>query len=315
MAEKKCVLLDHDGGVDDLLALLFVLTMEESQLIGVNITPADCYPGYAAEASRKFLDLMGHSEVEVAISQVRGIHAFPDIWRAQPQIINAFPQLLNIKKPVAPLSEQDGSQMIIRQLLQSPEPVSYLMTGPCTTLVQALQKEPAIRGKIKEIIWMAGAIHVHGNVRTYTHDGSAEWNVYWDAVSSDWLLAKNLPLIMVPLDATNLVPVRIDFLEKIARQSAFEVSNLASLCWAVTINTIPGYDYLYHMWDVLASAFIGRPQFFHTAMMEIGVSTTLPNEGNTEEIPGNGQWVEVVQKVDRDAFYDYLLQQAQRNFA
>ncbi len=59
MAEKY-VLLDHDGGVDDLLALLFVLTMEEACLVGVNVTPADCYPAYAVEASRKILDLMGH---------------------------------------------------------------------------------------------------------------------------------------------------------------------------------------------------------------------------------------------------------------
>jgi len=314
MAEKY-VLLDHDGGVDDLLALLFVLTMEEACLVGVNVTPADCYPAYAAEASRKILDLMGHPEVEVGISQVRGINAFPDVWRAQPQIINAFPQLLKIKAPVAALSQEEGCRMIIRQLQQCPEPVSYLMTGPCTSLVQALQMEPAVREKIREIIWMAGAIHVHGNVRTYTHDGTAEWNVYWDAVSAQWLLTQNLPLIMVPLDATNLVPVRMDFLEKMAHQSDYEVSHLASLCWAVTVNTIPGYDYLYHMWDVLASAYIGRPQFFHTENREIEVSTSLPNEGQTQENAACGQWVKVVKQVDREAFYDYLLQQARRDFA
>lgn len=314
MSEKKCVFLDHDGGVDDLLALLFVSSMDEARLIGVNVTPADCYPDHAAEASRKILKLMGHSEVEVATSKVRGINAFPDMWRAQPQIINAFPQLLNINESRKNQSREEGTQMIFRHLKQCPEPVSYLMTGPCTTLVKALKQEPSIREKIKEIIWMAGAIHVHGNVRTYTHNGSAEWNVYWDAESAQWLLQQNLPLILVPLDATNLVPVHTDFLAKMAAQSTYEVSNLASLCWAVTVNTIPGYDYLYHMWDVLASVYVGRPAFFTTETMELEVSTSLPNEGETLEKPGSGNRVQVVKTVNKEAFYDYLLQLTRRNF-
>jgi len=314
MGKKKWVFLDHDGGVDDLLALLFVLSMDEVSLLGVNVTPADCYPGYAAEASCKIMDLMGNGDAAVAVSNARGINAFPDHWRAQPQIINAFPPLLKIHEPQTPLSEKTGCQFIIHQLQQCPEPVLYLMTGPCTTLVQALKREPALREKIKNIIWMAGAIHVHGNVRTYTHDGSAEWNVYWDAESAQWLLQQNLPLVLVPLDATNDVPVNKDFLKKMAVQSAYDVSNLASLCWAVTINTIPGYDYLYHMWDVLASVYIGRSELFSTEAMELDVSTSIPNEGETREMPGSGNRVQVVKTRDKEAFYQYLLQLTRKNF-
>ena len=315
MKKKKLVFLDHDGGVDDLLALLLLLTMDEAQLIGVNVTPADCFANPAAEASRKFLTLMGQPEVEVAISKARGINAFPDNWRAQPQIINAFPQLLNTDDDAGRLSPLEGSQYIIEKLRQASAPVSYLMTGPCTTLVHALHREPAVRKKIKEIVWMAGAIHVHGNVRTYTHDGSAEWNVYWDAASANWLVSQNLPLIMVPLDATNKVPVRIDFLRRMAGQADYEVANLASHCWAVTVNTIPGYDYPYHMWDVLATAYIGRPSYFHIKNLEIAISTKAPNEGATLKEDGSGKFVRMVSDVNRDEFYDYLLQQSRRNFA
>ncbi|MFP4091206.1 MAG: nucleoside hydrolase [Cyclobacteriaceae bacterium] len=310
----KAVFLDHDGGVDDLLALLLLLCAEEARLLGVAVTPADCFGKYAVEASRKFLDLMGQSQVEVALSQARGINAFPDMWRAQPMVINAFPQLLRIAEPEAPLSTMEASDFIIQTLQLSPEPVCYLMTGPCTTLVNALRKQPTIAAKISEIVWMAGAVEVHGNVRSYAHDGSAEWNVYWDASSAQWLLQQNLPLTLVPLDATNQVPVDMAFLQTLARQDNFQVSALASSCWAITINTIPGYDYTYHMWDVLAAAYVFRPAFFEGEITELNISTQLPDEGRTMISKGSGGWARVIRKVRKVDFYQYLMQQVRRNF-
>ena len=53
MPDKKLVLMDHDGGVDDLLSLMLLLTMPNIDLIGVSITPADCYLAFATEATRK----------------------------------------------------------------------------------------------------------------------------------------------------------------------------------------------------------------------------------------------------------------------
>ncbi|WKN31599.1 nucleoside hydrolase [Porifericola rhodea] len=311
---RKKVFLDHDGGVDDLLALLLVLTMEEVDLIGVSVTPADCYADSAAESSRKFIDLMMPRPVGVAISQARGMNPFPDVWRAQPQIINAFPQLLNMKSVHSPLSELEASDFIISQLMQCEEPVSYLMTGPCTTFVNALRKEPAIKDKISEIVWMAGAVDVHGNVRTYTHNGSAEWNVYWDPAGAQWLIEQNLPLTIVPLDATNHVPVTFDFLEQMASQHEYDVSYMASFCWAITVNTIPGYDYLYHMWDVLAAAVVTRKDIFTVEKMELEIAQKLPNQGETIAKPGSGSWVNVVTDASKDEFYNYLLAQSRKNF-
>ncbi len=312
---KQIVFFDHDGGVDDLLSLLLLLTMPETKLAGVVVTPADCYPSYAAEASRKFMDLMGRTDTPLAISAVRGVNAFPDIWRAQPQIINALPQLLAIDEPTTPLSSSDGVDFTVEILNNTNQPVTYLMTGPCTTLVDALKKDPSIAGKIKEIVWMAGAIHVPGNVRTYTHNGSAEWNVYWDAPSAYWLLKQNLPLTLIPLDVTNHVPVGMPFLKQLARQSQYEVSQLASVCWATTINSIPGYDYLYHMWDVLATVVVGKRDIFAMQQMALKVATEPPNEGETIEKLQTDGATTVVVSVQLPLFYDYLLNQFRQNFA
>ena len=74
---KQLVLMDHDGGVDDYLATMLLLTMDRIELFGVIVTPADCYVKPAVSATRKIIDLMGFSHIPVAESTVRGINSFP----------------------------------------------------------------------------------------------------------------------------------------------------------------------------------------------------------------------------------------------
>ncbi|MGC9502243.1 hypothetical protein [Baaleninema sp.] len=40
---QTLVLHDSDGGIDDYLSTLLLMTMENFELLGVVITPADCY--------------------------------------------------------------------------------------------------------------------------------------------------------------------------------------------------------------------------------------------------------------------------------
>lgn len=67
---KQLVLMDHDGGVDDYLATMLLLTMDHIELLGVVVTPADCYVQPAVSATRKIIDLMGSSHIPVAESTV-----------------------------------------------------------------------------------------------------------------------------------------------------------------------------------------------------------------------------------------------------
>ncbi len=55
MNSKKAVIFDHDGGIDDLLSLLLLLRLPNIEVIGVSITPADCYPDDALISTKKFL--------------------------------------------------------------------------------------------------------------------------------------------------------------------------------------------------------------------------------------------------------------------
>lgn len=304
---KRKVLLDHDGGVDDLLSLLLLTQIPEVDLIGVCITPADCFLEGATPSTLKILKITGREEVPVARGTVRAVHPFPREWRAHPMMVNALPQMLLTEEDPAQVSPLPAHEFLAGKLRSAATPVSVLITGPCSNLVKALEGEPGLKTKVAEVIWMGGAVDVGGNVATWHHNTTAEWNAFWDPPATKALFGLDLPIRLISLDVTNSVPVSLDFLKRLARQAHHPLSNLAAQFWATTINTIPGYEYTYFMWDVLATSYLGIPQAFSFERMELDVGTQSPNAGQTFRAPDSGHWVEVAKMVDKEIFYQYIL--------
>lgn len=310
--QKTPIIFDHDGGVDDLLSLMLLLTMDHIELIGVTITPADCFLSDATVSTLKLLAMFDHAHVPVAQGQIQGSNPFPADWRAQPKICNAFPDMLNQPYSTDNLSALPADEFIAQTLIAS-EPARVLMTGPCTNLVFALERFPECREKIIDIVWMGGAVDVPGNVAMHNHNKSAEWNAFWDPLASAKLIESGLTVYLVGLDATNHLPVNIDFLTELAKQRNYPMSALAGQFWATTINTIPSYEFTYFMWDVLATSVLANlSEAITFEKMELAVAITEPNAGQTYRQVGSGCWIDVATFADKDAILNYILQQFRR---
>jgi purine nucleosidase len=201
--ERKAILFDHDGGVDDILSLIMLLSMPHVELIGVVVTPADCYLRPALSATLKVLRLFNRLDVPVSAGQLHGVNSFPRSWRVHAYAIDSFP-ILNEIKPGMPsldsaqVSDEAGHQFMARKLREAQTPVTVLMTGPASNLAAALSEEPELADKIAEVVWMGGALDVGGNVLDHDHDASAEWNVYWDPVAANRLWQAKCPVDPVP---------------------------------------------------------------------------------------------------------------------
>jgi purine nucleosidase len=304
---RKLVLIDHDGAIDDFLAMMLLLTMPEVELIGIVVTPADCYPKAAVSVTRKILDLMNKS-VSVAESTVRGINPFPPEFRRDCTIIDRFPILNERETITAPLISESGTKFTIDLLKNAASPVTLMVTGPLTTVAEAIATEPSIIDRIAEIVWMGGALRVNGNVEkvfALEHDGSAEWNVYWDAIAAKYIWDTSISVILCPLDLTNTVPVTPQFIKKLTRQRRYPLSDLAGTCYALAI------PQNYYCWDILATAYLARPQFYNLETIETDIVITGKSEGRTI-IKSGGKSIRVMTQVDRDEFYAYLLEQFAR---
>ena len=310
--KKQKVIFDHDGGVDDLLSLMLLLTMEHIELLAVTITPADCYLSDATESTLKILKMFNRDEVLVGQGQLHGINAFPADWRAQPKVCNALPDMLMQDFNPQQVSKLCAHDLMLELLTQHPD-VCVLMTGPCSNLVKALELNEGISTKIKEVVWMGGAVDVQGNVAMHNHDTSAEWNAFWDPVASAKLFQYDLNIKLIALDATNHLPVDIEFLKRLADVKHYPVANLAGQFWALTINSIPSYEFTYYMWDVLATSYLGiKPGTIEFDKAELKVSVAEPNAGQTMRCEGSGLWADVAVNVDKDVVLDYVLKQFSR---
>ncbi len=305
---KQLVLMDHDGGVDDYLATMLLMTMDNVQPLGVVVTAADCYAQPAVSATRKILELMGFSDIPVAESKVRGINPFPNLYRRDCYVIDHFPILNQRETITTPLVAEPGEDFTVKILQQATESVIIMATGPLTNIATALQKAPQLKGKIKRIVWMGGALNVPGNVEKNWEpgqDGTAEWNAYWDPISVAQIWDTQIEIIMCSLDITNNVPVTSEIVQKMGKQRNYPLSDLAGQCYALVIPQ----DYFF--WDVLATAYLAKPEFFELKEVETEIITEGKSQGRTKIVPA-GRKVSVMNKVDKEAFYNYILQQWRR---
>lgn len=314
MAKQK-VLFDHDGGVDDLISLIMLLTMKDIEIVGVCVTPADCFLSDATESTLKILKLFGRSDIPVAQGNLHGINPFHYDWRAQPKMCNALPIMLTVEADYSLIHPLPAHEFIENSLHQSEEPISILMTGPCSNLVAALDMNDGLKANIEKVVWMGGAVDVKGNVAIHNHDGSAEWNVFWDPIASAKLVEYQLPLYLVGLDATNCLPIDKEFLTALAQQKDYQVSDLAGQFWACTVASIPSYEFTYFLWDVTTTVCLAEDQqavFFE--QKELAVSINEPDAGKTYAQPGNGQWVNVAMSADKNRVIDFVFGQLRQNF-
>lgn len=302
---KPLVLMDQDGGVDDYLATLLLMTMEHIQPLGVVVTPADCYIQPAVSATRKILDFVGRSDIPVAQSTVRGINPFPTLYRRDSFVVNHLPILNEQDDIQTPLVQETGQDFMVRSLLAAEQPVTLMVTGPLTTVATALDLAPQIEQHIERIVWMGGALNVPGNVEPTLEpgqDGSAEWNVYWDSLAAHRVWQTQIPLILCPLDLTNQVPVTSEFVRQLTQQRRYPLSDLAGQCYALVITQV------YYFWDVLATTYLAHPEFYQLQEWETVIVTTGKSQGRTQVETG-GRKIQVMGKVDQEKYYAYILQQ------
>ena len=302
---KPPVLFSHDGGVDDYLSIMLLMSMDHIDVRGIVVTPADCYIEPAAGATRKILDLMRRSDVTVAKSTVRGVNPFPRQFRRDSFSIDLFPILNERGEIRAPLAQETGQEFMVRVLREAPQPVTILETGPLTTLAAALDLAPDIEPKIKELVWMGGALNVPGNIDPIIEGGqdvTAEWNVYWDPFGAERVWKSKIPIVMCPLDITNNVEIKPEFIKQLGRQRRYPISDLAGLCYSLVAHQT------YYCWDVLTTGYIGRPDLYTLREWETEIVTVGPSQGRTKVTPG-GRKVRAMDGVNKEKFFAYVLQQ------
>ncbi|CAE7472002.1 rihA [Symbiodinium sp. CCMP2456] len=253
------VILDHDGNYDDILVLLVLLNFRPAvDLKAVLVTPADCELEPAVDVSSTVLSMFGHDAPVLPGNFPARFNEFPRVWR---ELASEMQQVADIylhasassrPKPKPAVTAEEWLADYLLKAEEEENKTDFVITGPATNLASTLKQHPELIRKVGTVLWMGGAVDVNGNVRDddqrpQESDGTAEWNAFWDPEATRDLLKLGLDLRLVPLDATDDVPVTKDFIRRL--DPTLEVARTARQIWAQS--KFQKSNAVYYMWDTL----------------------------------------------------------------
>ncbi|WP_059103162.1 nucleoside hydrolase [Shouchella shacheensis] len=304
----KPVYFNHDGGVDDLVSVLLLTQMETVHLLGISVIPADSYLEPAVSATEKIVNVFGKEPVEVAASTSRGVNPFPSEWRLHPYYVDALPVLNETDDQPSLVVDEPAHKHMIRKIHEASEPVTLVFTGPLTDLARALDRDPTIEDKIERLYWMGGTFKEKGNVQEPHHDSTAEWNAFWDPVSTDRVWKSSLDILLVSLESTDELPLTNARRKEWAKLRNHEKIDFLGQCYAsVPPLVFSETNSTYYLWDVFTAAMAGKPSFATEKEVTCIVHTEGASQGRIEKSP-TARSVHYVDSVDADAFFRYMIE-------
>ncbi len=188
--------LDCDLGVDDALALLYLLGSPEVDLVGIGTCCGNTFAEQAAENVLRLLALAGRGDVPVAAGESRFLaHAYDH----QPTWIHGHNGVGDVALPATglrPVTEAPA-ELLVRLSHEHAGSLEVVAVGPMTNLALALRLDPTLPSRVKAVTCMGGAAQVPGNVSPV-----AEANVGCDPEAAAMVVAAPWPVTLVGLDVT-----------------------------------------------------------------------------------------------------------------
>jgi purine nucleosidase len=293
------VIHDHDGNADDFVALALVIKSGKARVAAVTVTPGDAYLEPATRTTQLFLDRLGARGVPVAMGHDEGANPFPaELRKAAASVLDVAALKAAQPSGANPVAAEDAPHYLAR-VLSRPGRYTILETGPLSNIAAALKLKPSIARHIERIWIMGGAVRVGGNANEPGYeqagsDGTAEWNLFNAPRAAAQVLASGVPITLIPLDATNKVPLTRRFVDQLgARPGA--IARLSAQAWRTAL---PSEGQSYYFWDTLTAAAMVDPSLVTLKTLRVKVITQGRSQGRTVEAP-DGRPIQVA--VDADA--------------
>lgn len=297
------IIIDTDVALDDVMAILYLLRLPELDIRAITVSGtgiAHCQAGVSI-----VLGLLAVSSVDgVPVScgsesPLEGSNSVPEPWRDGMDAMAGSGIFPDGGDPAS----KSASEVIYAAARTSPVPPVMIVLGPHTNLAQALRESPDLEDLLDSVHAMGGAVDVTGNA---PENMDAELNFWLDPVAVAEVMATGLPFRIVPLDATNAVPLTTAFADALAANLETPESEAAYAALTFDPGTL-SFGGL-HLWDQLAVAAFVRPELLDWQNMDLTIFVTggPSSEGSLGE--GLGRPVRAAIGADREAFEtEYLM--------
>jgi len=201
------VILDVDTGLDDALALLLVSDLAQLQLMGLACVNGNASVEDTYRNTRFIAKLLN---IKVPVSKGAAYPMINKILHAKEAHgsygLGNLKVEMEAEKHILP-----ASQMYIKLLTETTEPITIIATGPLTNLAHLIVNHPELKPKIKMISFMGGST-TQGNVTPY-----AEFNAHGDPEALSVVLKSGIALMMAGLNITNDLRIKPEAVTKMVK--------------------------------------------------------------------------------------------------
>lgn len=225
--QKTPVIIDIDMGIDDWSALLYLLNRRDVDVLAITLPitgQSHCQAGM--NNVNKLIDLSGKmadKKIPVACGQAythKYVTSFPEKWRKEADTLAGINLPLSSRRPLSIPAETVIQEAVEKQLKLGIKPI-IITLGPLTTIANLIDRDPNFKNKVKQVISMGGAVSVKGNIYygdpTYYQNRVSEWNFYADPLAAKKVIESGIPFKLVPLDATDTVPLNQKFISELKK--------------------------------------------------------------------------------------------------
>ncbi|MCF7549923.1 nucleoside hydrolase [Pseudonocardia sp. WMMC193] len=189
------VYLDCDTGIDDSLALLYLLHSPEVRLLGIGAVHGNID---AETAARNTLDLLALAGAEVPVA-IGARDPRAGVYAGGAPHVHGVDGIGGVALPPSGRAAvaESAAEMLVRLAAEHPGELEVLAVGPLTNLAAALDLDPDLPAKVRRVVVMGGAAQTSGNVSAVS-----EANIHNDPEAAALVVAAPWPIVLVPLDVT-----------------------------------------------------------------------------------------------------------------
>lgn len=275
----KKIIIDTDPGIDDAMAILFALLLENIELLGLTTVFGNVHTPLATRNARALLAFANRADIPVA----EGAHA--PLALPLLRVASAFHHEnglggVMLPEPTVQPDPRPAAQFIVETVRAFPGEVTLVPVGPLTNIALALQLEPKLAKDVANIVLMGGAALVPGNVNP-----AAEANMWNDPHAADRLFASGAPVTMVGLDVTAQVKMDTAYFERVREHGRIGrfIYDISRFYQDAAARTGPSSTVSTH--DPSAVAFVHDPSLFGLSRGHVCVEQGGVGRGKTYFLP------------------------------
>lgn len=206
------VIIDTDPGHDDSLAIMLAVKSNMFNIHAITTVAGNSTIENTTRNARFILKLLGREDIPIYSGSEKPLKR--DLVKA---VVHGESGLEGLDPKNEPNLTGDAVERILSIVERCPNKIILITLGPLTNVAKAIQKDPTIMSKLKEIVIMGGAIRVSGNKNRV-----AEFNIFVDSEAADIVFRFPVKKTLIPLDACNHVKLSLADFGQINNESLKE---------------------------------------------------------------------------------------------